>query len=35
MIHAVEIETDLRVVFYIEEDQVVSVDIGTHDVYKR
>jgi len=33
-IHAVEIEGDLRVVFYIEGDCVITVDIGTHDIYK-
>ena len=33
-IHAVEVEGDLRVVFYIEENVVVSVDIGSHDVYR-
>ena len=34
-IYAVDIETDLRVVFYLEGDQVITVDIGTHDIYKR
>jgi mRNA-degrading endonuclease YafQ of YafQ-DinJ toxin-antitoxin module len=34
-IHAVDIEGDLRVVFYVERDCVVTVDIGTHDLYKR
>jgi mRNA-degrading endonuclease YafQ of YafQ-DinJ toxin-antitoxin module len=33
-IHAVEIEGDLRVVFYLEGDVVVTVDIGSHDVYR-
>ena len=33
-IYAVEIERDLRVVFYIERNCVVTVDIGTHDIYK-
>jgi mRNA-degrading endonuclease YafQ of YafQ-DinJ toxin-antitoxin module len=33
-IYAVEIEGDLRVVFYIEGDIVVTVDIGSHDVYR-
>ena len=32
-IHAVEVEADLRVVFYVEGDVVVTVDIGTHDIY--
>jgi len=33
-IYAVEIEGDLRLVFYIEGDIVVTVDIGSHDVYR-
>ena len=33
-IYAVDIEGDLRAVFYIEADLVVTVDIGTHDIYK-
>ena len=33
-IYAVEIEGDLRAVFYLERDCVVTVDIGTHDIYK-
>jgi hypothetical protein len=33
-VHAVEIETDLRVVFYVEGDVVMSFNIGTHDIYK-
>jgi hypothetical protein len=33
-IYAVEIEGNLRVVFYIESDWVVTIDIGTHDIYK-
>jgi len=32
--HSVEIENNLRVFFYIERDCVVTVDIGTHDIYK-
>jgi hypothetical protein len=35
VIYAVEIEGDLRAVFFIEEDCVVTVDIETHDIYKR
>ena len=35
IIYAVEIEADLRAVFYIDGDRVITVDIGTHDVYKR
>jgi len=34
-IYAVEVEADLRVVFYVEGDVVVTVDIGTHDVYGK
>ena len=34
-VHAVEIEGNLRVVFYIEGDVVVSFNIGTHDIYKQ
>jgi len=34
-IHAVEVEADLRVVFYIENDVVVTVDIGSHDIYRQ
>ena len=33
-IHAVDIEGDLRCVFYVEDDWIVSVDIGTHDLYR-
>lgn len=33
-VYAVVIERDLRVVFYIEGDTVVTVNIGGHDVYK-
>jgi hypothetical protein len=33
-IYAVEIEADLRAVFYVEGDMVVSVDIGSHDLYR-
>jgi hypothetical protein len=34
-IYAAEIEADLRTVFYIEGDVVVTVDIGSHDLYRR
>ncbi len=34
IIYAVDIENDLRAVFFIEGDCVVTVDIGTHDIYK-
>ena len=33
-IYAVEIERDLRAVFYISGDCIVTVDVGTHDIYK-
>ena len=33
-IYAVDIEGDLRAVFFIEGNCVVTVDIGTHDIYK-
>jgi len=33
-IYAVEIEADLRAVFFIERDVVVTVDIGSHDIYR-
>jgi mRNA-degrading endonuclease RelE of RelBE toxin-antitoxin system len=33
-IHAVRIEGDLRVVFYLEGETVWSVDIGTHAIYR-
>ena len=33
-IYAVDIEGDLRAVFFIESDLVITVDIGTHDIYK-
>ena len=34
-IYAAEIEADLRVLFYIEGDVVVTVDIGSHALYRR
>lgn len=33
-LYAVDIEGDLRAVFYVEQNLVVTVDIGTHDIYK-
>jgi hypothetical protein len=33
-IYAVEIEANLRAVFYVELDVVVTVDIGSHDIYR-
>jgi len=34
IIYAVEIEANLRALFYIEGDMVVTVDIGSHDLYR-
>jgi len=33
-IYSVWIESDLRAVFYIEGRAIVSVDIGTHAIYR-
>jgi hypothetical protein len=33
-IYAVEIEGDLRSTFYLERETVVSLIIGTHEIYK-
>ena len=33
-IHSVSIEGDLRAVFYQDGEDIVSVDIGTHDIYR-
>jgi len=33
-IYSVVIEADLRVIFYLDGDQVWTVDIGTHSVYR-
>ncbi len=33
-IYAVNIAGDLRSTFYIEDDWVISVDIGTHAIYR-
>lgn len=33
-IYAADIEGDLRAVFYVEGDAVVTVDIGSHDIYR-
>jgi hypothetical protein len=30
----VEIEADLRAIFFIDDACVVTVDIGTHEIYK-
>ena len=34
-VYAVVIEGDLRVVFYIEGDAVISFNIGSHAVYRQ
>jgi hypothetical protein len=31
-VYAVEIEGDLRAVFYLDGDLVVSFNVGTHDI---
>jgi mRNA-degrading endonuclease YafQ of YafQ-DinJ toxin-antitoxin module len=33
-IYSAAIETDLRAVFYIDSDLIVTVDIGSHSVYR-
>ena len=33
-IYAVDVEGDLRAVFYLDGETVVSLIIGTHDIYK-
>ncbi len=33
-IYSVVIEGDLRAVFFLEGDTVITVDIGTHAIYK-
>jgi len=33
-VYAVVVEVNLRVVFYIDGDLVVSFNIGTHDIYR-
>ena len=33
-IYSVVIEGDLRVVFYVEGNTIVTADVGTHDIYK-
>jgi hypothetical protein len=33
-IYSVWIEADLRSVFYIDGSDCISVDIGTHDIYR-
>lgn len=34
-IHAIEIEGDLRALFYLDGNIVWSVDIGSHAIYRR
>ena len=34
-IYAVEVDADLRALFFLRGDEIVSFDIGTHDVYRR
>jgi hypothetical protein len=34
VIYAAEIEADLRVMFYVEGKTVVTIDIGSHDLYR-
>ena len=34
IIYAVDIEGDLRSTFYVDGNWIVTVDIGTHDLYK-
>ena len=34
VIYAVDIEGDLRAVFFIDGNRIVTVDIGTHAIYK-
>ncbi len=33
-VYAVVVEGDLRVVFYLDGNEVVTFNIGTHDIYK-
>ena len=33
-VYAVEIEANLRALFYVEDDMVVTVDIGSHNIYR-
>jgi plasmid maintenance system killer protein len=34
-IYSVSIESDLRAIFYLEGDVVVSLDIGDHAIYRN
>lgn len=33
-IYSVVIDSDLRILFYLENDVVFTVDIGSHDIYR-
>jgi hypothetical protein len=33
-VYAAVIASDLRVVFYVEGESVVTIDIGSHDIYR-
>jgi hypothetical protein len=33
-VYSVVAESDLRVVFFVEGDQVWTVDVGTHSIYR-
>jgi hypothetical protein len=33
-VYAVVVEADLRAVFYLDSDLIVSFNIGTHDIYR-
>jgi hypothetical protein len=33
-IHALTIQADLRAVFFVEGDTILTVDIGTHAIYR-
>ncbi len=32
--YSVTVESDLRVVFFLEGNTIFTVDIGTHDIYR-
>ena len=34
LIYSVRIEGNLRIIFKIDDNQVFTIDIGTHDIYK-
>ena len=34
-VYATEIEGDLRVTFYVEGETVVSLTVGTHEIYRQ